>query len=76
MSHFFPKPKLYEPYATKADFKHVTGTDTSKLPSKSDFAEIDQLDIDKLVPFPVDMSKLSDVVKKVFIIFFLLCLWE
>ena len=25
--------------------------------------EIDQLDIDKLVPAPVDVSKLSDVVK-------------
>ena len=64
MSHFFPKSKPCEPYATKADFKHATGTDTSKLSVKSDFAEIDQLDIDKIVPFPVDMSKLSDVVKK------------
>ena len=25
--------------------------------------EIDKLDIDKLAPFPVDLSKLSDVVK-------------
>ena len=26
-------------------------------------AEVDKLDIDKLVPVPVDLSKLSDVVK-------------
>ena len=27
-------------------------------------SEVDKLDIDKLVPVPVDLSKLSDVVKK------------
>ena len=26
-------------------------------------AEVDKLDIDKLIPVPVDLSKLSDVVK-------------
>ena len=26
--------------------------------------KIDKLDVDKLVPFPVDLSKLKDVVKK------------
>ena len=26
-------------------------------------SKVDQLDVDKLVPFPVDLSKLSDVVK-------------
>ena len=26
--------------------------------------EVDKLDIDKLVPVPIDLSKLSDVVKK------------
>ena len=26
-------------------------------------AEIDKLDIDKLVPVPIDLSKLSDVIK-------------
>ena len=54
-------------YATKADLKNVTGTDTSKLAAKSDLAnlkaETDKLDIDKLVPVSVDLSKLSDVVK-------------
>ena len=54
-------------YATKADLKNVTGTDTSKLLAKSDLAnlkaEADRLDFDKLLPVSVDLSKLSDVVK-------------
>ena len=54
-------------YATTADLKNVTGTDTSKLAAKSDLADLkaeaDRLDIDKLVPVSVDLSKLSDVVK-------------
>ena len=41
--------------------------DTSSFALKSDLAssktEVDQLDVDKLVPVPVDLSKLSDVVK-------------
>ena len=41
---------------------------TSKLAAKSDSAslkaEADKLDIDKLVPVPVHLSKLSDVVIK------------
>ena len=45
-------------YATKTDLKNAIGTDTSKLSAKSDLAslkvEIDKLDIDKLVPIPVD----------------------
>ena len=53
-------------YATKADLKNVTGTDTFKLAAKSDLADLkaeaDRLDIDKL-PVSVDLSKLSDVVK-------------
>ena len=44
-----------------------TGIDKSKLAAKSDLvslkAEVDKLDIDKLAPVPVDLSKLSDVVK-------------
>ena len=54
-------------YATKTDFKNGTGTDTSKLSAKSDLAslkaEVDKLDIDKWIPVPTDLSKLSDVVK-------------
>ena len=54
-------------YATKVDLKNVTGTDTFKLAAKSDLADLkaeaDRLDIDKLVPVSVALSKLSDVVK-------------
>ena len=41
--------------------------DVSSFALKSNLAslkiEVDKLDIDKLVPVPVDLSKLSDVVK-------------
>ena len=58
-------------YATKADIKNITHIDTSKFALKTNVAilktEIDKLDIDKLVSVPVDLSKLSDVVKNVVI---------
>ena len=78
MSQYFPKPyepfggdinvKVdLSIYATKADFKNARGIDTSKLALKSNLvsleAEIHKLDIDKLIPVPVDFSKLSDLVK-------------
>ena len=51
-------------YATKTDLKNVTHVDTSSFALKTNLAglktEVDQLDIDKLVPVPVDLSKLSD----------------
>ena len=54
-------------YATKADLKNVTHVDTSSFALKTNLpnlkTEVDQLDIDKLVPVPVDLNKLSDVVK-------------
>ena len=54
-------------YATKTDFKNVTHVDTSSFALKTNLAslktEVDKLDIDKLAPVPVDLSKLSDVVK-------------
>ena len=54
-------------YATKTDLKSVTHVDTSSLALKTNLAslktEVDKLDMDKLVPVPVDLSKLSDVVK-------------
>ena len=54
-------------YATKTDLKNVTHVDTSSFARKTNLAslktEVDKLDIDKLVPIPVDLSKLSDVVK-------------
>ena len=78
MSQYFPKPYEHfgedinfkadlSNYATKADLRNATGTDRSKLTAKSDLvslkAEVYKLDIDKLVPVPVDLGKLSDVVK-------------
>ena len=54
-------------YATKTDLKNISHVDTSSFALKSNLAslktEVDKLDIDKLVPVPVDLSKLSDVVK-------------
>ena len=54
-------------YATKADIKNISHVDTSSFELKSNLAslktEVDQLDIKKLAPVPVDLSKLGDVVK-------------
>ena len=54
-------------YATKTDIKNISHIDTSSFALKSNLAslqtEVDILDMDKLVPVPVDLSKLSDVVK-------------
>ena len=54
-------------YATIANLESATGVDASKLAARSDLAilkaEVDKLYIDKLIPVPVDLSKLSDVVK-------------
>ena len=79
MSEHFPVPKslgrrgkveldLFN-YATKADLKNAINVDTSKLAKKVDLtslkSNLDQLNIDKLAPAPVDLNKLSDVVKNV-----------
>ena len=54
-------------YATKADIKNISHVDTSIFELKSNLAslktESNKLDIDKLIPVPVDLGKLSDVVK-------------
>ena len=54
-------------YATKTDIKNISHVDTSSFKLKSNLAslktELDKLDIDKSAPVPVDLSKLSDVVK-------------
>ena len=54
-------------YATKRDIKSISHVDTSSFALKTNSAnlktEVDKLDIDKLVPVPADLSKLSDVVK-------------
>ena len=78
MSQYFPKPfKSFRRNinvkvdlsnrATKSDIKNISHVDTSSFASKTNLAsletEVDKLDIDKLVPVPIDLSKLSDVVK-------------
>ena len=78
MSQYFPKPyepfggdinvKVdLSNYATKADIKNISHVLTSSFALKRNFAnlktEVDKLDIDKLVPVPVDLGKLNDVVK-------------
>ena len=54
-------------YAAKTDIKNISHIDTSSFALKSNLAslktEVNKLDIDKLVPVPVALSKLSDVVK-------------
>ena len=54
-------------YATKTDLKNVTHVDTLSFTLKINLAsiksEVDKVDIDKLGLIPVDMCKLSDVVK-------------
>ena len=54
-------------YATKSEIKNISHIDTSSFALKSNLAslktEVDKLDFQKLVPVPVDLSKLSDVAK-------------
>ena len=53
--------------ATKTDIKNTSHVDTSSFALKANLAnlktDVDKLDIDKLVPVPIDLSKLSSVVK-------------
>ena len=78
MSQHFPKPcepfggdinvKVHlSNYATKIDIKNISHADTSSFALKTNLAnlktEVDKFDIDKLVPVPTDMSKLSNAVK-------------
>ena len=78
ISQYFPKPFRsfggnitvmvnLSYYATKTDIKNVTHVDSSSFVLKANLAslktEINKLYIDKLAPVPVDLSKLSDVVK-------------
>ena len=55
-------------YSTKTDIKNISHIGTSSFALKSNLTsfktEVDKLDIDKLVPVPVNLSKLSEVVKK------------
>ena len=78
ISHYFPKPYepfggdinvrvALSNDATKTDIKNISHVDTSNFALKSNLAilktEVDKWDLDKLVLFPVYLSKLSDVVK-------------
>ena len=58
-------------YATKADIKNISHVDISNFALKTNLAnkktEVHKLDIDKLVPVPSDLSKLSHVVKNYFV---------
>ena len=77
MSEYFPKTSSHEEnikvktdltnYATKEDIKNITHVDTSSFALKTNLSslktEVDKLDIDKLVPIPNALSKLSNVVK-------------
>ena len=78
MSQYFPKPSNRKEkikveidlsnYATKKDINDITYyVDTSNFALKTNLAnlktEVDKLDIDKLVPIPNDLSKLSNAVK-------------
>ena len=80
MSQYFPKPfwssggninvKVdLSNYKTKTDLKNITHGDTSRFALKTNLAslktEVDKLDIGKLASVPVDLSKLSHVVKNV-----------
>ena len=78
MSQYFPKPyepfggginvKVdLSNYATKTDLKNISHIDVSSYALKSNLAnpktEVDKLDIDKLTSVPIDLAKLSNVVK-------------
>ena len=78
MRQYFPKPfkhfglninikvDLFN-YATKTGLKNVIHVDTSSFALKANLAslktEVDKLDNEELVPVPVNLRKLSDVVK-------------
>ena len=77
MSQYFPRYRSsgsnikveldFSNYATKTDLKNVTHVDISSFASKTNLAslktEVDKLDIDKLVPVPNNLAKLSNVVE-------------
>ena len=80
MSQYFPNPyepfsgdvnvKVdLSNYATKSDIKYISHVDTSSFALKNIQLvlknEVYELDIDKIVPVPVYLSKLSDAVKDV-----------
>ena len=59
--------QIYLIMQKKADIKNISHVDTSCFALKTNLTnlktEVDKLDIKKLVPVPVDLSKLNDAVK-------------
>ena len=83
MSQYFPKPYEpfgrdisvkadLSNYATKADIKNITHIDTSSFALKTNLdslkAEVNKIDTDKLKTVLVDLSKLTNVVKKIILL--------
>ena len=79
MSQYFPKPyKAFSGdinlkvdlsnHPARTDIKNISHINTSSFALKTNLdnlkTEVHKLDIDKLVPLPVDLSKLSNIVKK------------
>ena len=58
-------------YATKTDLKSITHVDVSSFASKTNLAalktKIDQIDADKLKTTPIDLDRLSNLVKNDFV---------
>ena len=54
-------------YTTKTDLKNITHVDVSSFASKTNLAslktKVDKIDVDKLKATPIDLAKLSNVVK-------------
>ena len=78
MNEFFPEPKCLgrrvkvklnlSDSLIKTDLKNAAAFTTSKVAKNVDLASlksnVDKLDVDKLAPVLVDLSKLSDLAKK------------
>ena len=54
-------------YATKTDLQNITDVDESSFDSKTNLAalktEVDKIDVDKLKTAPIDLDRLSNLVK-------------
>ena len=83
MSRYYPKPyKPFDinfkvkvdlsNYATKTDIKNISHVETSSFGLKINLAnlktEVNKSGIEKLVPLPTDLSKLSNVLKRLIMI--------
>ena len=83
MSRYYPKPyKPFDinfkvkvdlsNYATKTDIKNISHVETSSFGLKINLAnlktEVNKSGIDKLLPLPTDLSKLSNVLKRLIMI--------